>query len=296
MIRRIRTYHDLPDGTASDVAGQLQAMQARLQQRLAGVQHTLAVMSGKGGVGKSIVTANLATALARDGLAVGVADADLNGPSMARLLGVRRGPLEINGDAVEPPRGAAGVRVMSMDLLLDRDEAPLRWSGPESDSWVWRGALEVNALREFLADTAWGSLDYLILDLPPGADRVAPVRDLMTDLGGLIAVTIPSRLSSLVVGKSLSMARELELPVLGYVLNMDGYVCAHCGELGDLFSGDEVAFEGVQRLATIPFDPEFGRESDAGRPAVLSRPDSAASQAIRRLATSVRAYFEGEEP
>ena len=289
---KMRTYHDLTGGP-SEVAEQLAAMRERLERRLATVRHSVAVMSGKGGVGKSVVSANLAAALAAQGLAVGVADADLNGPSMARLLGAKVGPPRITERGVEPAVGAAGVRVMSMDLWLERDETPVRWVGPESDTWVWRGAAEASALREFLGDTVWGELDYLILDLPPGADRLGTVRDLVPGLGGVIAVTIPSGLSRFVVGKSLSMARDLGVPVLGYVLNMAAYGCPHCGETGPLF-GTDVSFDGVDRLAEVPFDPELGRLADAGRTCVLERPGSGAGLEFRALADRVRAFFESD--
>lgn len=294
--RRIPSYFEVGGATRSDVEGQLDARMARLEERLSGIRHVLAVMSGKGGVGKSIVTANLSAVLAAEGARVGVADADLNGPCMARLLGVDRNPPRVTEHGVEPGLGAAGVRVMSMDLLLADEASPLRWRGPDSGSWLWRGTLETNALREFLADTAWGALDYLILDLPPGADRVAPVRDLIPDPTGLIAVTLPSELSRSVVARSLTLARELELPVIGHVVNMVGYICPHCGERGRLFDATEPDLGTVPCLAEIPFDPNFGRESDAGRPYVLTRPDASASRAIRQLANSVRAYCEGERP
>jgi Mrp family chromosome partitioning ATPase len=194
---------------------------------------------------------------------------------------------------VRPAIGAAGVRVMSMDLLLESDEAPVRWTGPRSESWIWRATVEANALREFLADTDWGALDHLILDLPPGADRMLPIRDLVPGLAGVVAVTVPSRISRFVVAKSLTMARELELPILGYVLNMAGYVCPDCGEVGPLFGGAAEGFEGIDRLGTIPFDPEFGRETDAGRPGVLACPYSAAARAVREIAAAVRGRLEG---
>ncbi len=293
-MKRIRTYHELPDATASDIAGQLAAQAERLHRRLAEVEHIFTVMSGKGGVGKSVITANLAVALASEGLRVGVVDADLNGPSMARLLGAPREPLAVDEDAVKPAVGAAGVKVMSMDLLLEGDEAPVRWAGPPSESFVWRGTLEANTLREFLGDTDWGTLDYLILDLPPGTDRILPVHDLVPNLGGVLAITIPADLSHFIVGKSLTMSRELGLPLIGYVENMAGYVCEHCGERGQLFEGNDPGFGAVPRLTSVPFDPEFGRETVAGRPYVMQHPDTEVGRAIRELASAVCTFFEDE--
>lgn len=293
-VRRIRGYFDMPDATASDIAGQLEAKGARLRRRMSEVRHTVAIMSGKGGVGKSVVTASLAAVLAHEGLAVGVVDADIDGPSMGRLLGVPIRPPPIAGDAIEPGVGAAGVRVMSMDLLLDADETPVEWSGPERNRFLWRSTFEANALREFLADTEWGRLDYLLLDLPPGTGSITAVHDLLPGLGGAIAVTLPTGLSRFVVGKSLALARRLGLPLIGYVENMIGYVCPGCGQVGPLFDAQETDFESVPRLVGLPFDPEFGRQTDAGRPDVLERPEAVPGRAVRELAGRVRAYFEDD--
>jgi ATP-binding protein involved in chromosome partitioning len=290
-MKNLRTYFDLTDGTASDIEGQLAARQERLRSRLASVRHSFAVMSGKGGVGKSVITANLAATLAADGAAVGVLDADLNGPSMARLLGADRSPLRVKRGSVEPALGSAGVRVMSMDLLLASEEAPVSWGGPQRESSLWRGTLEANALREFLSDTAWGELDYLILDLPPGTDRIVPVHDLLPDLGGVVVVTLPSDLSRFIVRKSLAAARELGIPIIGYVENMAGYICPHCGRRGPLFDSDGSGFESVPRLADVPFDWRFGSETDAGRPDVLGRPDSPGGRATREIAERVKSFF-----
>lgn len=293
-VRRIRGYFDLPDATASDIAGQLAAKEERLRRRMSEVRHTVAIMSGKGGVGKSVVTASLAAVLADEGLAVGVVDADIDGPSMARLLGVPVRPPAIAEEAVEAGVGAAGVKVMSMDLLLGADETPVEWSGPGRERYLWRSTMEANAVREFLADTEWGRLDYLLLDLPPGTGSITAAHDLLPDLGGAIAVTLPTRLSRFVVGKSLALARRLGLPLIGYVENMIGYVCPGCGQVGPLFDAREADFEGVPRLVGLPFDPAFGRQTDAGRPDVLERPQAAAGRAVRELAMRVRTFFEGD--
>jgi ATP-binding protein involved in chromosome partitioning len=291
----MRGYFDLPDATASDIAGQLAAKRTRLRRRMSEVRHTVAIMSGKGGVGKSVITASLAAVLASEGLAVGVVDADIEGPSMARLLGVPAGHLRLVGDAVEPGIGVAGVKVMSMDLLLNGDESPVEWSGPERERFLWRSTLEANAVREFLADTEWGRLDYLLLDLPPGTGSITAAHDLLPGLGGAIAVTLPTRLSRFVVAKSLTLARRLGLPLIGYVENMTGYACPGCGQVGPLFDAGEGEFAGVPRLVGLPFDPVFGRQTDAGRPDVLERPHDAAARAVRELAARVRTFFEGDE-
>lgn len=293
-MRRIRTYSELREATASDIEGQLAARQEKLRRRLVDVRHTLAVMSGKGGVGKSVVTAGLATLLADSGRGVGVLDADINGPSMARLLGAGRAPLRIEDEAVRPAMGVAGVRVMSMDLLLAEDESPVEWGGPTRDRYLWQSTMEANAVREFLTDTLWGRLDYLLIDLPPGTGSLTAVHDVLPGLGGAVAVTLPSALSRFVVGKSLTLARRLGVRLIGYVENMAGYVCPGCGGLGPLFESPDDGFAGVRRLAALPFDPVFGRETDSGRPDVLGRPDSAVAQGLRELTARVRTFFEDE--
>src|SRR5262249_12484340 len=153
----------------------------------------------------------------------GVLDADLNGPSQAKVLGVRGKRLLIADGVVEPPSTELGVKVMSMDLLLPTDAAPLTWDAPVQDeAHTWRGAMEANALREFLADTNWGVLDLLLLDLPPGTDRLATIASLVPALSGIVVVTIPSDVSHLVVRRSITVASNTRAPVFGLVENMSG--------------------------------------------------------------------------
>src|SRR5436309_11466250 len=169
----MRTYHQLTDPDRSGLAEQIGAQRKRVAERLAAVSRIVAVMSGKGGVGKSYVTAHLARALGRSGRGVGVLDADLNGPTIPRLLaGAAGGARPAHADAVEAAAGAEGVKCISMALLL-RDGMPLAFRGPVAESFVWRGTLEAAVLREFLADVAWGALDFLLVDLPPGVQRFA---------------------------------------------------------------------------------------------------------------------------
>ena len=164
----LSTVHD-----KSNVLGQVLVQRERVAARLAHIQRVVAVMSGKGGVGKSALTANLAAALAMQGRAVGVLDADIHGASAAAMLGARGQRVMIGPDGARPAIGVADVRVMSMDLFLNDDDTPVTWrhsGGLAADTFVWRGTLEANALREFLADTDWGQLDYLFVDMPPGAE------------------------------------------------------------------------------------------------------------------------------
>ncbi len=279
----MKKYKDIAGDGGSDIVGQVEAQQARLRARLAGVRAIVAVVSGKGGVGKSSVTAGLACAWALGGARVGVLDADLNGPSMAKILGVRGRRLAFAAGGVEPPQAALGVKVMSMDLLLPSDAAPLTWDAATQDeAHTWRGTMEANALREFLADTNWGGLDLLLLDLPPGTDRLATVVSLVPGLAGSVVVTIPSDVSHLVVRKSITVAAQTRAPVLGLVENMAG-----------LFPGPDAAAlardAGIPLLGRVPFDPALAAAGDRGEPFVALAPESPAAQALTAIARELRA-------
>jgi len=259
----------------------------------------LAISSGKGGVGKSTVSANLAVALAMDGLRIGVLDADVNGPSMAKLLGVRGRSLKAGPDGILPPEGPMGIKVVSMDLLLPSDETPVAWHGPaQQESFIWRGMMEVNTLREFLADTAWGELDLLLADLPPGTDRISHLTGLLPDLTGCLVVTVPSEVSHLIVKKAVSAVRDARwAPTLGLVENMGGFTCGACGATEELFPGGDTAAMaatmGLPFLGSVAFDPRLAAASDRGVPFVLSHPDTAAGEALARVARTILGWVEG---
>jgi ATP-binding protein involved in chromosome partitioning len=278
----MKRYRDIAGDGGSNIVGQVEAQQARLGARLGDVAAIVAIVSGKGGVGKSSITANLAGAFALAGARVGVLDADLNGPSMATMLGVRGRTLVVGADGVEPPDGALGIRVMSMDLLLAGDATPLTWDAPtQAEAHTWRGTMEANALREFLADTAWGALDVLLIDLPPGTDRLATIVGLVPALAGTVIVTIPSDVSRLVVGKSITVARAVPAPVLGLIENMSG-----------MFPGagaEPLAREsGIPFLGRVPFDPGLAAAADRGEPYVAAAPDTPAARALLGIASGLQ--------
>ena len=298
----MKKYRDLVGDAGSGVAEQLLDQTARLQARMAMVRRKVAILSGKGGVGKSALTTNLAATLAKEGERVAVLDADLNGPSLAKMLGVRGGALRTGPAGIEPPEGPLGIRVVSMDLLLPRDEAPVRWDAPtERESYVWRGSVEAAALREFLSDTAWGQLDFLLIDLPPGTDRISSLATLLPEVDAGIVVTIPTEVSLLTVKRSISMAQELwGASPLGLVENMAAYLCAHCGGEGPLFRGiDSAAMAremGVAFLGRVPFDPLLVEAADHGVPYVLCQPEAPATVALRAVTAALRILAEGRTP
>ena len=252
------------------VVQQITEQMKQVQARMAGVRHKLAVMSGKGGVGKSMTTVNLALALARLGNKVGVLDVDLNGPCVPRMLGMRGQSLTITPEGAAPPVGPLGMKVASMDFFLDA-ASPVRWKGPMDLSPVWLGLMEMNVIREFLADVMWGELDYLLADLPPGAaaDKPPVIAGFIPDLAGAIVVTTPSEVASDVVQKSVTYARDMGIKVLGMVENMSEYRCPSCGVESELFEGDTQALcdaLNVPLIGRIPFDRILAKTFDKGVP------------------------------
>ena len=289
----MKTYKELPNDAGSNIVGQVTAQANRISIRLESVKHTVAIMSGKGGVGKSAITVNLATALTLSGFAVGVVDADINGPTIAKMMGVRNASLEYVESSVRPAVTSLGTKVISMDLLLSDDDAPVLWNAhTQKDAFTWRSTMEVGALREFIGDTNWGELDFLLLDLPPGSDRLPNVVELIPNLGGVVVVTIPSDVSHLIVKKSITMARDiLKVPLLGVVVNMAFYVCQHCGEHEQLFSVAETSFKQIT-LGKIPFDPKLSLCSDNGTPYVHEYPNSSASKSIKKISQKIQDFFK----
>lgn len=296
----MKTYADIVGDGGSDFLGQVQEKAARLQARMNHIRHLIAVVSGKGGVGKSAVTVNLAVAFAQQGWRVGILDADINGPSIAKMVGVRNYIPRITSQGVSPAEGPLHMRVMSMDLFLPDDVTPVTWMAPtQQEAYVWRGAMEMTTLREMLTDTVWGELDYLFLDLPPGPDRLPNVAGLLPFMAGAIVVTIPSQVSQLIVTKSITLANEV-LPgrIIGLVDNMQGYICSHCDTVGELFpessSADTAASLHIPYLGGIPFDPQMSRALDRGNPFIVDQPATPVGQAFTHLATRVQQFVTAQ--
>jgi len=276
------------------VVQQITAQMKQVQVRMAGIKHKLVVMSGKGGVGKSMTTVNLALALARLGRKVGLLDVDLNGPCVPRMLGLHGQSLTITQEGAVPPIGPLGVKVASMDFFLDA-ASPVRWKGPMDLSPVWLGVMEMNVIREFLADVIWGELDYLLTDLPPGAaaDKPPVMAGFIPDLAGALVVTTPSEVASDVVQKSVTYARDMGIKVLGMVENMSQYRCPTCGAENDLFEGNTEALceaLNLPLLGRIPFDRTLARTFDKGAP--LLDADYPTIKRYQEIAERVQAIVE----
>ncbi len=252
------------------VMEQLVDQSLRVKTRMGRIRRKIAVMSGKGGVGKSMTTVNIALALARKGQRVGVLDVDLNGPCIPRMLGVSGRFVSIAEGAV-PPLGPYDMKVASMDFFLQQADTPVRWSGPTELSPIWLGLMEMNVIREFLADIVWGELDYLVIDLPPGAaaDKPPVIINFIPELDGAIIVTTPSEVAQMVVKKSVAYARDVSIRPLGLIENMSGGRCPKCNTHVAFFDGacDDLASDvGLPILGKIPFSLEVSRSCDQGKP------------------------------
>ena len=239
----------------------------------------VAVASGKGGVGKSTTTVNLAFALAGQGLSVGILDADIYGPSMPRLLGLTRKPETVGGNKLKPLE-AHGVKVMSIGFLVD-PEAPM----------IWRGPMVVSALTQMLRDVEWGTLDVLVVDMPPGTGDTQLTLAQNVPLAGAVIVSTPQDLALIDARKGLAMFQKVDVPILGIVENMSHFVCPHCGERSDIFGTGGARHEaekvGVRFLGEIPLHMAIREHSDGGTPIVVAEPDSPQARAFRHVAEGV---------
>jgi ATP-binding protein involved in chromosome partitioning len=244
------------------------------------IRHKIAIISGKGGVGKSLVTVNLAIALAQSSK-VGILDADIHGPCIPKMLGMEGKGLQVGPPGAFPAVGPQDIKVVSMDFFLD-DETPA----------IWRGPLKMSAIREFLTDIVWGELDYLLIDLPPGTgDEPLSIMQLIPEMDGVIIVTIPSEVSQKVVKKAVTFARELNIPIIGIVENMSGFVCPKCGNETHIFNvggGQKIAEEmKVPFLGRIPLDPKICESTDIGKPFIIETSDSSAARAFMDIVKGI---------
>ena len=251
-----------------------------------GVKHVIAVASGKGGVGKSTVSVNLAVALMQTGARVGILDADIYGPSIPMMMGATEGPA-YDGKTLYPVQ-AHGLLIMSIGFFIEDDKAV-----------VWRGPMIGKALNQFLGDVDWGDLDYLVVDLPPGTGDAPMSLAQLIPITGVVVVMTPQDVAQQIANKSVLMFRMMEqstqrsIPMLGVVENMSGFVCPKCGEETDLFrsgGGEESAVKlGVPFLGSIPLDPSICVAGDIGKPALLVAPESRQADAFRSIAGKVAA-------
>jgi ATP-binding protein involved in chromosome partitioning len=262
---------------AYEISSRIRAFVADPRQRpLPSVANVIAVASGKGGVGKSTVAANLALALAAQGARVGLLDADIYGPSLPRMMGIQDRRPTTDGKSLDPPRGH-GLPVMSIGLLVDPDQ-PMAWRGP----------MVTQALSQMLADTHWGELDYLVVDMPPGTGDIQLTLTQRVPVSGAVIVTTPQEIALLDARKGLQLFRKVGVPVLGIVENMGLHVCPACGHASHVFGaggGRELAerYE-TTLLGELPLDAAIRERADSGRPTVVSDPDSAVARTYHEIA------------
>lgn len=273
-------------------------MTARVRQSveqaplIPGVKHAIAIASGKGGVGKSTVSVNLAIALAQSGARVGLMDADVYGPSIPLMMGCQ-GERPLTRDSKILPIRRFGVTMMSLGFLLEEGQAVL-----------WRGPMVAGTVKQLLEDVDWGELDYLLIDLPPGTGDAPMSLAQLVPLTGVVLVSTPHHVAANIAGKSVLLFRRLNTPVIGVVENMAEFVCPGCGEVSRIFagsSGEELSSQyDIPFLGTIPLDPEVSQSGDAGTPGVIGHPQSISSARFReiagRLAQQASIVSFGEKP
>jgi len=248
-----------------------------IDERLSKVKNKIVVLSGKGGVGKSTFAVNFASSLVQEGFKVGLLDADIHGPSIPTMLGIRD-EQAMASDGVISPVNVDGIRVMSIGFLLSGQDDPV----------IWRGPMKMNIIKQFLQDVDWGELDYLIVDCPPGTgDEPLSVFQLIGDVTGAVIVTTPQEVAASDVRKSVNFCLRLDLDVLGIVENMSGFACPHCGKVTDIFKKGGVKVMAdkfhVPYLGSIPIDPSIGISGDEGTPFVTRFAGSPSHQSFGEI-------------
>jgi ATP-binding protein involved in chromosome partitioning len=260
------------------------AQAATAKAMVPGVKHIVAVASGKGGVGKSTVSANLAIALSQLGLKVGVLDADIYGPSMPKLFGLHGRP-EIDDNKIMQPLEAYGVKVMSIGFLVDEDTA-----------MIWRGPMVMSALQQMMREVNWGTLDVLIVDMPPGTGDAQLTMAQSVSLAGAVIVSTPQDLALIDARRGVAMFKRVEVPILGLIENMSYFLCPECGTRADIFghggARHEAERQGVPFLGEVPLHLDIRERSDAGKPIVATAPESAHAKLFLTLAEALKSRLE----
>ncbi|MCC7231219.1 MAG: Mrp/NBP35 family ATP-binding protein [Fimbriimonadaceae bacterium] len=267
------------DGVESvdvEMTAQVRQRQPKPEDLIPGVKHAIAIASGKGGVGKSTVTLNLAVALAQTGARVGLMDADVYGPSIPLMLGAQHERPFTQGGKIIPIE-RFGISMMSLGLLLEEGQAVL-----------WRGPMVAGTVKQLLEDVEWGELDYLLVDLPPGTGDAPMSLAQLAPLTGVVIVTTPHHVAANIAGKSVQLFRRLNAPIMGVVENMAGFVCPNCGEVSQIFAGltgEQLSEQiDVPYLGSIPLDPSVSDAGDKGVPALIGAPHRPPAEAFRQIA------------
>jgi Mrp family chromosome partitioning ATPase len=264
---------------------QFEEEEKRIQENVSKIKHRIAVFSGKGGVGKTTVSINLAYALQSEGFSTGILDADITGPNVPKMLGINSELIVLDSKMI--PFEKYGAKVISMASLLKAGQA-----------LIWRGPMRSKVINQFLADVEWGDLDYLIADLPPGTgDEILTIAQQMKP-DYAIVVTTPQEVSVIDAERAIDMARKLEIPFIGVVENMAGFVCPHCGSVIELFGsggGEKLANKyNVPFLSSIPIDIDARILGDKGKPIVLEKPDCEVTNAFKLVVNTIEEHYKQE--
>ncbi len=259
----------------------------KLKRNMSQIKHKILVLSNKGGVGKSLVAVNLACSLSEKGFKVGILDADLHGPSVAKMLDFEGRKLQGSSEGIIPMRISPNLIAISMASLIESPDMPL----------IWRGPLKMNALKQFLGEVKWGNLDYLIIDSPPGTgDEPLSICQLIPELEGGVIVTTPQKVALLDSRKCINFLKNLNIPILGIIENMSGLKCPHCGKNIDLFKsggGEKVALEfNVLFLGKIPININLVESSDEGKPYILQYKNSETAQVFKKIVELIITQIE----
>lgn len=273
---------------------QMKKIQDKISDSLGNIERKIAVISGKGGVGKSTVAANLATVLSERGYETGLMDCDMHGPSIPKIVGIRYDERPTGDESsLNPVATDFGLKVMSLGNLLPEDDSPV----------IWRGPLKTKTMQQFLGDVNWGDLDYLIFDLPPGTgDEPLSIAQLIPDPDGVVIVTTPQEVALQTIRRAVNFADQVDLPVLGLIENMSGFVCPNCGEETDVFGsggGEELAEElDIPFLGKIPLDLDIVDSGESGRPFVLeegSRSSESFNEIVNKLEDQIKETEGGND-
>jgi Mrp family chromosome partitioning ATPase len=278
-------------GQCGDQAEQLRVIQERTEATLNQIKHKVIVMSGKGGVGKSTVASNLAMSLAQQGFQVGLLDVDLHGPNLIKMFGQEAAKIQADDEGMYPIEINDKLKILSVAALLADQDVPI----------IWRGPMKHAVIQQFLSEVHWGSLDFLVMDLPPGTgDEPLSLVNILGQADGAIIVTTPQEVALLDSRKSVSFCRAMDLPVLGIVENMSGFTCPHCQGQVDIFKtgGGELAAKelGIPFLGRIPLDPGIVTKADRGQVCVSSMPDSAGAKAFSLIGQNLAKTLTRPEP
>ena len=287
----MKSYFDIQGDGGSDVLGQVVGIRKAIAGRLSSVDRCVAIGSGKGGVGKSTLTMQLAQMLRERGKTVSILDADINGPSQARMAGLLDAPLVPGPEGLTIPSNEAGIGVLSLGTMVPEGQAVDFDSVSSGETFTWRATREFAALGELLCAVNWGKLDYLLLDLPPGAERTLQYAEYFGVGTPFILVTVPSDVARGVVGRSVDALRKTGNPILGCIENMAGFWCADCGEVKPLFPTRGTYDLGIPSLGSVPFDPRLAEACDRGL-GFAGNEGGAAVKALRSVTDNILMKLE----